>query len=38
MGHHSITVTEKYLHLVPTNLRALVEDGPSHQELKALAR
>lgn len=38
MGHHSITVTEKYLHLVPTNLRALVEDGPSRAELKALAR
>jgi integrase len=38
MGHHSITVTEKYLHLVPENLKALVQDGPSRDELKALAR
>ena len=29
MGHRSITVTEKYLHLVPTNLRALVVEERS---------
>ena len=38
MGHASITTTEKYLHLVPQHLTALVEDGPSREELRALAR
>lgn len=38
MGHASITTTEKYLHLVPQHLVALVEDGPSQDELRALAR
>lgn len=40
MGHHSITVTEKYLHLVPDDLRALVQDPERRErdELRALAR
>jgi integrase len=38
MGHHSITVTEKYFHLVPQSLRALVQAGPSREELRRLAR
>jgi site-specific recombinase XerD len=30
MGHSSLTVTERYKHLVPEHLRALVEDAPQH--------
>jgi len=38
MGRASITTTEKYPHLVPQHLAALVEDGPSREELWVLAR
>lgn len=35
MGHSSIAVTERYLHLVPSHLTALVDDLPGHIAARA---